>query len=127
MQITKSIAGEFIDARGGIAKVLDDGHTVVRSILRITSKAGSIRSNHYHKVDSHYCYVESGALEYYEKPVVGGEMKKTILTKGDMVFTPPMIIHSMKFLEDSVLWAFSTQPRDQKNYEDDTVKVALIS
>lgn len=127
MRITKNITAEFIDERGGIAKVLDDGITNIKSILRITSKKGAIRSNHYHKKDSHYCYLESGSLEYYERPVEGGKIKKAVLTQGDMVFTPPLMIHGMRFLEDSVLWAFATKSRDQKNYEQDTVRIALIS
>ncbi|MDP3661346.1 MAG: hypothetical protein Q8R17_00600 [bacterium] len=127
MRITKNITEEFIDERGGIAKVLDDGATAIKSILRITSKKGAIRSNHYHKKDSHYCYLESGALEYYERPVNGRKIKKAVLAKGDMVFTPPLMVHGMKFLEDSVLWAFATRSRDQKDYEKDTVRIALIS
>lgn len=127
MHITKNITAEFIDERGGIAKVLDDGVINIKSILRITSKKGAIRSNHYHKKDSHYCYLESGALEYYERPVEGGEIKKAVLAKGDMVFTPPLTIHAMKFLEDSVLWAFATRSRGQKEYEQDTIRIALIS
>ena len=126
MHIIKNIQPEFVDNRGGIAKVLDDGVTNIKSILRITSKKGSIRSNHYHKEDSHYCYLESGKLEYYEKPVNGGGIKKAILQYGDMVFTPPMMIHGMKFLEDSVLWAFATKSRQQNDYEADTVRVTLI-
>jgi len=126
MHIVKNIKPEFVDERGGIAKVLDDGKTDIKSIHRITSKKGAVRSNHYHRTDSHYCYLESGRLEYAEKPVSGGEIQKTILEAGDMVFTPPMTTHTMKFLENSVLWAFATKPRNQNDYESDTMRVPTL-
>ena len=92
----------------------------------ITSKKGTVRSNHYHKKDTHWIYVVSGKMEYYEKPVKGGRIKKTVLEPMDMVYTPAMMIHAVKFLKDSVLLALSTQARDQKDYEKDTVRMKLV-
>ena len=54
MKTIRNIKPEFIDERGGITRVLD---TPIQSVLLITCKAGSIRSNHYHKKDSHWCYI----------------------------------------------------------------------
>lgn len=127
MELVKKIKPIHTDKRGDITKILDKEGVLVRSILLITSRAGSVRANHYHKKDSHYSYLLSGKMEYYERPVEGGRVESVILEAGDMVYTPPMAIHAMKFLEDSVFLAFATQPRDQINYEDDTVKVELIS
>ena len=123
MKIIRNIKPEFIDERGGIIKLLD---TPIQSILLITCKAGSIRSNHYHKKDSHWCYILSGKAEWYQKPVEGGEMEMEILNAGDMVYDPPNVIHAGKFLEDTVELAFCTQPRNQENYEKDTIRVKLI-
>ena len=95
-------------------------------MLLITSKKGMVRSNHYHKKDTHWIYVVSGKMEYYEKPVKGGRIKKTVLEPMDMVYTPAMMIHAVKFLKDSVLLALSTQARDQKDYEKDTVRMKLV-
>ena len=95
--------------------------------MYITSKAGTIRSNHYHKKDTHYCYLQSGKAEWYEQPVEGGELEKEVLEAGDTIYTPAMVKHAVKFLEDSVLLAFSTLAReDQEAYENDTVRVELI-
>ena len=95
--------------------------------MYITSKAGTVRSNHYHKQDTHYCFMVSGKAEWFEKPVEGGELEQETLQAGDMVFTPAMTMHAVKFLEDSVLMAFSTFGREnQAAYEDDTVRVKLI-
>ncbi len=128
MQLTKKIKAEFVDERGGITKILDDGKTNIKSVLWITSKAGTIRSNHYHKKDTHYLYVVSGEMAYYEKPVGGkGKPKKVTVKAGDMVFSPSMAIHATKFLQDTVLLALSTKSRNQKAYEKDTVRIKLIS
>lgn len=125
MKIIQNIKPEFIDQRGGITKILDDG-TVIKSVLLITSKAGAIRSNHYHKKDSHYCYMLSGKAEWSEKLVGGGDIEKEIIETGDMVYTPSNTIHAVKFLEDSVLLTLATESRDQEGYEEDTVRVKLI-
>lgn len=126
MKIIRGIKPEFVDQRGGITRILDDENFAVHSILYITSKAGTIRSNHYHKTDAHWCYLVSGKAEYSEKPVSGGEIEHTPLEAGDMVFSDSMIIHAVRFTEDSVLLAFSRNPRNQECYEEDTVRVELI-
>lgn len=118
---------EFVDARGAINKILDDGKTNIKSILLITSAKGTIRANHYHKKDSHYCYLVSGKIEYTEQPVDKSSKPETaILEPGDMIYSPPMTMHAFRFLEDSVFWAFATESRQQSNYESDTIRVNLI-
>lgn len=126
MHIFKNIKPEFIDKRGAISKILDDGKTVLKSVLWITSKKGTVRANHYHQKDTHYCYMVSGSMEYYEKPLEGGELTKAIVEKGDMVFTPAMHIHATKFLEDAIVLVLATESRAQENYENDTVRVAIV-
>lgn len=125
MQLFRQIKPEFIDDRGGIRRILDT-EVLIKSILSITSKKGSIRSNHYHKKDTHYCYLVSGRMEWFEKPVDGGELESVVLEAGDMVFTPAMKIHAVRFLEDSTFLTFATESRNQADYEADTVRVMLI-
>lgn len=126
MQLFRNIQPEFVDMRGAIAKILDDGKTNIKSILLITSRKGAIRANHYHRKDTHYSYLLSGSMEYYEKSAEGGDIEKVLLRAGDMVFTPAMRIHAMKFLEDSTFLACATESRSQEEYEADTVRVPLI-
>lgn len=119
---------EFVDARGAINKILDDGETNIKSVLLITSAKGTIRSNHYHKADAHYCYLLSGKMEWTEQPIgKDAERETATLEPGDMVYTPPMMMHAVRFLEDSVLLALATKSRSQADYESDTVRVTLIS
>ena len=127
MHITHHQTPEFVDTRGAITKVLDDGKTVIKSILYITSKAGAVRSNHYHKKDAHFCFIISGTMEWHEKPVEGkGEVETAMLLPGDMVYTPPMMIHAARALEDSVFLAFATESRNRDEYEADTIRVKFI-
>jgi quercetin dioxygenase-like cupin family protein len=122
------IPDEHKDSRGAIAHVLDQNEIPLRSILRITSKKGSIRSNHYHKHDSHYIYIESGSCEYSEKPAneKSAKIETMTLGPGDVVLTKPMMIHAVKFLEDSVIYAFTTETRNQEKYEEDTERIVIV-
>lgn len=128
MKLFKNIKPDFTDERGNITKLLDDGKTIIKSTLLISSRTGSIRANHYHKKDSHYCYMLSGKMEYTEKKVGADDSKREtiIVEAGDMVYTPPMAIHAMRFLEDSVFIALATNFRHQEAYEEDTVKEDFI-
>jgi quercetin dioxygenase-like cupin family protein len=126
IQVVRGIKPEFVDERGGITKILDDGRTIIKSVLIITSKQGAIRANHYHKQDSHYVYMLSGSMEYTERPVGGTKKESIIVKKGDMVYSPPMVEHAMKFLEESAFLTLATEWRKQEAYEEDLVRVKLI-
>jgi quercetin dioxygenase-like cupin family protein len=113
------------DDRGFIQSLVN---LPTRNISLIFSEKGSVRSNHYHKTDWHYMYILSGSMDYYYRPNGDtGEIKKVILKKGDMVFTPPMEEHTTFFAEDTHFLAISRNPRDQKTYEADVVRVQLVA
>lgn len=121
---------EFVDERGGIARILDvEGKKFkITAFLRITHKKGSPpRGNHYHKKDYHWVYVEEGKMRYFEKPFNKPRSRVTSVTMkaGDLVLTSPGIIHAMEAIEDTVFWAITTESRDQKKYEKDTVRIKI--
>lgn len=122
------IKPEFVDKRGGITRLVDQDKLAIQAILRITSKKGTVRANHYHKKDYHYIYIESGSCRYSEKPAnkKRAKVETVILKPGDLVLTNPGIIHAMDFLKDTVFYAFSTEKREHKKYEEDTKRVKLI-
>lgn len=124
----KHIDPEFVDSRGGIARIIDQDKFPIRAILRITSKKGSIRSNHYHKHDHHYIYVESGKCEYSEMPAdkPNAKIETVTMGPGDIVFTKPGIIHAVRFLEDTVLYASTSEKREHDSYEKDTVRITIV-
>lgn len=114
----------FVDARGAIQPLVD---RMMKSAVMIESKAGSLRANHYHKTDWHYCYVISGRIDYYHRPT-GSEDEPELLVveEGQMVFTPPMVDHGMQFPVDTVFLTLSRNPRDQATYEADVVRVDMM-
>jgi len=114
------------DDERGIIENLADGE--YQGILRITSKAGAIRANHYHQWDSHLCYLTKGKVRYVSRPALdeNAPLEEVIVKPGQLFFTPPMIAHAMHFLEDSEFYAFTTRKREQEAYEDDIVRVTLV-
>lgn len=115
----------FVDARGAIQPLVDE---MMKSAVLIESAKGTLRANHYHKTDWHYCYVLEGAIEYYHRPTGSDAEPERIEVKaGQMVFTPPMVDHAMKFPEDTRFLTLSRNPRDQATYEADVVRIDLVS
>jgi dTDP-4-dehydrorhamnose 3,5-epimerase-like enzyme len=112
------------DERGAIQSLVN---LPMKNMSVITSKKGTVRSNHYHMTDWHYMYVMSGSFDYYYRPT-GSEQKPSVirLSAGEMVFTPPLEDHATVFLEDSLLLVMSRNPRDQEAYEADVRRVTLI-
>lgn len=99
----------------------------MRSALIITSKKGTVRANHYHKTDWHYCQVLSGSIEYYHRPLGSKAKPERVLVKtGQLFFTPPLVEHAMVFPEDTTFLTLSCNKRDQKAYEEDLVRVELV-
>ena len=114
----------FVDKRGSIQPLVD---LMMKSAVMINSKAGSLRANHYHKTDWHYCYVISGKIEYFHRDYGSKKEAELIMVeKGNMIFTPPMVEHCMKFPEDTLFLTLSRNPRDQETYEADVVRVNLV-
>lgn len=128
IKITK-IVPEFIDGRGFISRIIDQEKYPIRSVLYIKSKKGSIRSNHYHKKDTHFVYCLSGKFRYSEKDMSNskGVLESVILEPGDLVLSKPMIAHAMEFLKDTVFLAITTEKRDRNAYEKDTVRIDIFS
>lgn len=115
----------FVDGRGSIQPLVD---TLMKSAVIIDSKAGSLRANHYHKTDWHYCYVVSGRIVYLHRPTGSEAEPETIIVEeGEMIFTPPMVDHGMKFPVDTVFLTLSRNSRDQESYEADVVRVDMVS
>ena len=65
----------YTDGRGTIHNLIEvsTGSTVL-----IDSKAGSVRANHFHKTDWHYCYLISGSMDYYHRAAGAPEPRVTL-------------------------------------------------
>ena len=112
------------DNRGSILSIVD---TSVSNVSIISCNAGSIRSNHYHKKDFHFMYILKGEINYFYKNLNDGNVNYINILKGDTIFTPCLEIHATHFPLDTKLIVSSGFPRDQKTYEEDTVRVPFIN
>ena len=117
----------YSDDRGIIQNLVSLNESQMRSAVLIESKKGSIRANHYHKVDWHYCYIISGSIEYYYRPTNSDkEPIKILINAGQVFYTPPMVEHAMVFPEDTVFLTLGGGTRLHEDYENDLVRVNLV-
>ena len=115
----------FVDERGNIQPLVDK---LMKSAVLIESKKGSLRANHFHKTDWHYCYILSGEIEYFHRKTGSIEEPEMLSVKANqMVFTPPMVDHAMRFPVDTVFLTLSRNSRDQKTYEEDVVRINMLN
>jgi quercetin dioxygenase-like cupin family protein len=115
----------FVDLRGEIQPLVD---VMMKSCVLITSKKGTVRANHYHRTDWHYCYVLSGRIDYYHRPVGStAQPEKVSVGKGELFFTGPQVEHAMVFLEDTAFLTLGRNSRAQPVYEADVVRIDPIN
>lgn len=115
----------FADERGEILPLVDMD---MKSCVLITSKKGTVRANHYHKTDWHFCYVLSGTIEYYHRRHGSTETaEKVVINKGQLFFTPPMVDHAMVFPEDTTFLTLGRNSRSQEVYEADIERIEPIN
>ena len=114
----------FVDDRGIIQPIVD---VDLKSAVLITSKKGSIRANHYHKTDWHYCTVLEGSIRYYWRLVgLSTKPNEILIKKNQTFYTPPMVEHAMFFEEQTTFLTLGGNSRKQTSYENDLVRVKLI-
>ena len=112
------------DPRGQILSIVEHP---VQNVSIIESFKGTHRSNHYHHKDFHFMYVLNGEIDYFYKPLDKDNVCYMKIIEGQTILTPPKEIHSCHFPKDTLLVVSSGFPRDQKTYEEDTVRVEFIN
>ena len=114
----------FEDERGAIYPIVDEK---MESCVIISSKKGTVRANHFHKTDWHYCHVLHGEIEYHWRET-GSEdpPDKITISEGQCFFTPPMVDHAMVFTRDTTFLTLGRNPRDQASYEADIERIELV-
>ena len=114
----------FVDERGAIVPIVDEK---MESCVIISSVKGTVRANHFHKTDWHYCHVLSGEIEYHWRETGSEQAPNTITVKeGQCFFTPPMVDHAMVFPVDTTFLTLGRNPRDQASYEADIERIDLV-
>ena len=113
----------FRDERGYLLKILDKGFS---SCIEIFSKKGTIRANHYHKKDEHFCYVLKGEiLFFYRNRKKGSKLNHKIMKKGDLFFTTYDQDHLAYFLKTTHFLSYSSRKRTKIDYENDLVRLNM--
>ena len=112
----------FVDSRGKILPIVHD----LANVQMIWSEAGAIRANHYHKTDTHVCYLVSGEMDYYFRYHGKTKIFKEKIVAGELFRTGPMIDHEMVFTSPSVMVVVSEHKRDAATYDEDIVKIAPL-
>ena len=114
----------FVDPRGQIIPLVD---LPMESCVLIHSKKGTVRANHYHQTDWHFCYVFSGAIEYLHRPHgSSAKPEKVTIRPGQLFFTPPLVDHQMVFIEDTTFLVLGRNSRAQEVYEADVVRIPAL-
>ena len=113
----------FRDERGYLLKILDKGFS---SCIEIFSKKGSIRANHYHKKDEHFCYILKGEiLFFYRDRKKGSKLNYKVMKKGDLFFTTYDQDHLAYFLKTTHFLSYSSRKRSKLDYENDLVRLNM--
>ena len=113
------------DERGFIQPLCD---LEMKSASLLYSKKNTWRANHYHKSDWHFIYVLEGGFDYYYRKTNSNEkIKKKTVKKNQLLYTGPLVDHAMLYTEETKLLVVSKNPRDQKTYEKDTVRIDFMN
>lgn len=124
-QVAVPLDEPFVNDNGVIQNLLLERFT---SAAIITSRAGAVRANHWHKTDWHYAYVVSGSIWYYWRPVGSTQPpERRDFAQGEMFFTPPNLEHAMFFPEETAFVTFAKNVRDTEHHEADLVRVPIIA
>ena len=114
------LGSKFENSAGVIQNLIEK--CSLNSVAIVESKAGSERSNHWHKEGDHFLYCLKGSFEYYERDIDSTNYIKIIVSTGMMIYTPPKKIHLTVFLEDTTMISIGSNPRSHEDHENDLVR-----
>ena len=72
-------------------------------------------------------YVLEGKIDYFYKNLSDEYVNYIAVNPGENIFTPNREIHATYFPVETKLIVSSGFPRDQKTYEEDTVRVKFLN
>ena len=106
----------YIDNRGEINNF--KLNEKINLIATITSKRGTMRSNHYHPVQQQKCLLIKGRYVSVYKDLLNKNSKRIthVVKPGDLIMTQPNVAHTMVFTEDSIFLNLVNGEREHKNY-----------
>ncbi len=118
---------DFIDDRGKISNYYFPDS--LNMIGYVESRAGSIRGNHYHPVQTQKCLLIKGKYISVTKDLLKNNsvVETRLINEGELSTIPPHVAHTMIFLEDSTFLNLVNGEREHKNYGmTHTIKFDLV-
>jgi quercetin dioxygenase-like cupin family protein len=102
------------DERGKLVQLCKSGYNQINVLY---TKAGTLRGEHCHKINTEAFYIISGSLT---ATLIKGEIstEKTFIA-GDFFSIPPFVKHSMIFNEDTVMVAMYDKTVELENNQKD--------
>lgn len=91
---------EFKDDRGTITQLVHDGW---KQVNYITTKAGVMRGNHYHKNNEEAFFIVSGEFDLELFDIVSKEKEFHKIKQGDFFIIKRNLSHSFNFTKDTEL------------------------
>lgn len=111
----------FSDERGQLVQLVHNGYEQVNVL---TGRKGSSRGGHYHKVSQEAFYLITGKIELILKK--DNKQERMTFVQGDFFAIEPFVIHSMNFLEESILIALYDHPIEDTEGEKDIYAEELL-
>jgi nucleoside-diphosphate-sugar epimerase/dTDP-4-dehydrorhamnose 3,5-epimerase-like enzyme len=107
---------EYRDSRGVISNY--ELVEPVNLIGHITSKAGSVRANHFHPIQTQECLLVKGKYISVIKDLSqeGTQITTKVIKAGEIAVIQPNVAHAMVFLEDSIFLNLVRGEREHSNY-----------
>jgi mannose-6-phosphate isomerase-like protein (cupin superfamily) len=102
MMLIKILQPDFVhnDERGNLTQLVRGGYTQINVV---TTKDGTFRGGHYHKVSTEAFFVISGGFELTVSK--DGADEHYTFSENDMFEIPPCVVHSMNYTQDTILVA----------------------
>lgn len=94
---------EFEDARGSLKQLVHEGW---KQVNYITSVAGALRGNHYHKENVEAFFVISGRFKLVAETLDKSKKEEYEMKAGDFFVVKPNVNHSFDYLGSTQLISF---------------------
>lgn len=117
----KTLNINYQDDRGIIMDVVT--HVDFQHATIITSKIGSFRGDHYHKLTDQYTFLLIGQLKYVSRNRKTQNVEVVTVNPNDIVFSPSNEDHGFIATKDSTILVLTCGPRGGDDYEDDTFRL----
>ncbi len=110
---------QFSDDRGSLTQLVHDGW---KQVNYITSVAGAVRGDHFHKENKEAFFVAEGAFKLEVEHSQTHEKETYQIKKGDFFIIYPHVLHNFTYTAPTVLISFYDNGVERPDGTKDIVK-----